>query len=264
VHGHKSRQESATTGSDRIQPAHMPPGKAGGKRHSLHRGFHAPTAGSSGGTKRVSHSRRRDKGEVFDAPPPPDRRTIMEGADGGTTPENLRARLFVGRAMRCRTPSSISARLIRGTDLTLSRIGRGNNGSLSEPMLCGPVPNDREPDRGVLGRSRLRSDAIGEEIAAVGVEAVIPAKVNRRTPAPHDRAKCRWRNLIERLFNKLKNWRRIATPLRQKPRSAISASSFSLNQAMDTLCPRSLIFGTMAFNPLDIASDAKHRTTPAE
>jgi transposase len=26
----------------------------------------------------------------------------------------------------------------------------------------------------------------------------------------HDREKCRWRNLVERLFNKLKNWRRVA------------------------------------------------------
>jgi transposase len=40
---------------------------------------------------------------------------------------------------------------------------------------------------------------------------VIPAKANRRRPAPHDREKYRWRNLIERLFNKLKNWRRVAT-----------------------------------------------------
>lgn len=54
------------------------------------------------------------------------------------------------------------------------------------------------------------ADAIREEIAA-GVEAVIPAKANRRTPAPHDPVKYRWRDLIERLFNKLKNWRRVAT-----------------------------------------------------
>ena len=53
-------------------------------------------------------------------------------------------------------------------------------------------------------------DAIREEIADAGVEAIIPAKANRRTPAPHDRVKYRWRNLVERL-NKLKNWRRVAT-----------------------------------------------------
>nr|WP_244421480.1 transposase [Mesorhizobium alhagi] len=39
----------------------------------------------------------------------------------------------------------------------------------------------------------------------------IPAKSNRREPIAHDREKYRWRNLVERLFNKLKNWRRIAT-----------------------------------------------------
>ena len=55
------------------------------------------------------------------------------------------------------------------------------------------------------------ADAIREEIAKADVEAVIPAKTNRRTPIPHDRAKYKWRNLIERLFNKLKNWRRVAT-----------------------------------------------------
>ncbi|MBP6433172.1 MAG: IS5 family transposase, partial [Sphingorhabdus sp.] len=54
------------------------------------------------------------------------------------------------------------------------------------------------------------ADAIRDEIARAGVEAVIPAKSNRKTPAPHDRGKYRWRNLVERLFNKLKNWRRVA------------------------------------------------------
>jgi len=55
------------------------------------------------------------------------------------------------------------------------------------------------------------ADAIRAEIAAVGVEAVIPAKSNRRIPTPHDREKYRWRNLVERMFSKLKNWRRVAT-----------------------------------------------------
>ena len=35
------------------------------------------------------------------------------------------------------------------------------------------------------------ADAIREEITAAGVEAVIPAKNNRRNPIPHDRAKYR-------------------------------------------------------------------------
>ena len=53
-------------------------------------------------------------------------------------------------------------------------------------------------------------DTIRAELARARVEAVIPAKSNRRTPIPHDHEKYRWRNLVERLFNKLKNWRRVA------------------------------------------------------
>ena len=55
------------------------------------------------------------------------------------------------------------------------------------------------------------ADAIREEIAAADLEVVTPAKRNRRAPIPHDRAKYRWRNLIERLFNTLKNSRRVTT-----------------------------------------------------
>ena len=55
------------------------------------------------------------------------------------------------------------------------------------------------------------ADAIRDALTRADVEAVIPAKRNRRTPIPHDREKYRWRNLIERLLNKLKNWRRVAT-----------------------------------------------------
>ncbi len=54
-------------------------------------------------------------------------------------------------------------------------------------------------------------DAVREELAKAGIEAAIPAKRNRTEPASHDAEKYKWRNLIERLSNKLKNWRRVAT-----------------------------------------------------
>lgn len=55
------------------------------------------------------------------------------------------------------------------------------------------------------------ADALREEIAFHGVQAVIPAKRERRNPAFHDRDKYRQRNRVKQLFNKLKNWRRVAT-----------------------------------------------------
>lgn len=55
------------------------------------------------------------------------------------------------------------------------------------------------------------ADAIREEIAFHGIQAVIPAKRGRRNPALHDPARYRQRSRIEQLFSKLKNWRRVAT-----------------------------------------------------
>ncbi|MCO7728910.1 transposase [Brucella intermedia] len=60
-----------------------------------------------------------------------------------------------------------------------------------------------------LANKGYDADAIRDEIA--GAEAVIPSKSNRREPIPHGKAKYKRRNQIERLFNKLKNWRRVAT-----------------------------------------------------
>jgi transposase len=43
------------------------------------------------------------------------------------------------------------------------------------------------------------------------IKAVIPSTATRTVPYPLDRVAYRRRNLIERLFCRLKNWRRIAT-----------------------------------------------------
>jgi len=48
-------------------------------------------------------------------------------------------------------------------------------------------------------------------------------KQQLREPAPHDKAKYKRRNQIERLFTKLKNWRRVATRT-TRSRKLISAS----------------------------------------
>lgn len=43
------------------------------------------------------------------------------------------------------------------------------------------------------------------------IKAVIPSTASRAKPYPLDRAAYKRRNVIERLFCRLKNWRRIAT-----------------------------------------------------
>ena len=70
------------------------------------------------------------------------------------------------------------------------------------------------------------ADPIRKGLRAAGVEVGIPAKVNRRNPAPHDRTKYKWRDLIERLSNKLEIWRR-SQPATTNPRNLTSALSHS-------------------------------------
>jgi len=55
------------------------------------------------------------------------------------------------------------------------------------------------------------TSAIRALVADRGAEAVIPSTASRRAPIPYDRDAYRARNLVERLWCRLKDWRRIAT-----------------------------------------------------
>ena len=54
------------------------------------------------------------------------------------------------------------------------------------------------------------ADWLRKWLAEAGIEAVIPARKGRLTPAPHDAEKYKWRHLIENFFQKLKEFKRIA------------------------------------------------------
>jgi transposase len=55
------------------------------------------------------------------------------------------------------------------------------------------------------------SNAIRAAVADHGAEVVIPATRSRKTTIPYNREAYRARNLVERLWCRLKDWRRIAT-----------------------------------------------------
>lgn len=63
----------------------------------------------------------------------------------------------------------------------------------------------------MLGDKGYDSDAIVEQISASGAEVVIPPKANRKIQRPCDYVLYCERNLVERFFNKLKQFRGIAT-----------------------------------------------------
>ena len=53
----------------------------------------------------------------------------------------------------------------------------------------------------------------------MGATAVIPARCNRKEDRPYDKALYKERHLVERLFQKLKHYRRIATRYEKRKRN---------------------------------------------
>ena len=63
----------------------------------------------------------------------------------------------------------------------------------------------------MLGDKGYDADHLCQAIERTGAAVVIPPKRNRKTQRPYDYALYKERNQIERFFNKLKQFRRVAT-----------------------------------------------------
>lgn len=83
---------------------------------------------------------------------------------------------------------------------------------------------------GVIADKAYDSNHLRTLIAEAGAEAVIPSNRTRKVLIPHDAVAYRLRNRIERFFNKLKHFRRIAT--RYDRRAIYFLSAIYLASAM--------------------------------
>ena len=84
----------------------------------------------------------------------------------------------------------------------------GNHADISEaPALLDKCP---APAR-LLADKGYDADSLRERLAAAKTVAIIPSTRSRKAAIPHDTEAYRNRNLIERAFCRLKDWRRIAT-----------------------------------------------------
>lgn len=68
------------------------------------------------------------------------------------------------------------------------------------------------------------TNTIREAIAAQDAQVVIPSTTSRRAPIPYDRDAYKARNLVERLWCRLKDWRRIATRYDKLARNFLAAA----------------------------------------
>lgn len=70
------------------------------------------------------------------------------------------------------------------------------------------------------------SDAIRTFLKARGIKPVIPGKSNRKNKIRHDKQAYKKRNVVERCFGRLKDWRRIATRYDKFAQNFLSALCF--------------------------------------
>ncbi len=69
----------------------------------------------------------------------------------------------------------------------------------------------RRPSQRLLADRAYDARSLRDWLAACGTEAVIPPNPTRKYPHAYDARAYRGRNLIERMFCRLKDFRRIAT-----------------------------------------------------
>lgn len=75
------------------------------------------------------------------------------------------------------------------------------------PVLVAALP----PTARLIADTAYDSNGLRQWLAARGTEAVIKPNPTRKTPCLYDRIAFRRRNAFERMFSRLKDWRRVAT-----------------------------------------------------
>ncbi|MDI3470704.1 MAG: Mobile element protein [Pseudolabrys sp.] len=76
--------------------------------------------------------------------------------------------------------------------------------------MFGRLSDGFEPDAAIADKG-YDADHLAGKIADGGAKIVIPPKRNRKVQRPYDADLYKERNLIERFFNKLKQFRRVTT-----------------------------------------------------
>ena len=75
-------------------------------------------------------------------------------------------------------------------------------------MMFNALPPDADVP---IGDKGYDSDRFREALEGRGIAPCIPGRAHRKKPVACDAGLYRQRNLVERMFGRLKDWRRIAT-----------------------------------------------------
>ena len=96
-------------------------------------------------------------------------------------------------------------------------------GNINDMLMAEALFAAAGPFRQLVADRGYDTNRVRELIAARGAVAVIPSTATRRPQIPYDKACYRSRNLIERMWGRLKDWRRLATRYDKLARNFLAA-----------------------------------------
>ena len=86
-----------------------------------------------------------------------------------------------------------------------------SEGQMSDYKGAALMIDDLPPAKAMLADRGYDADWFRAALAARGINACIPSRINRKIPIPYDIALYRQRHKIENMFERITDWRRIHT-----------------------------------------------------
>lgn len=96
-------------------------------------------------------------------------------------------------------------------------------GNVNDIRMADALLAEAGPLRRLIADRGYDAGHLRRRLATEGVEAVIPSTASRRTPIPHDAVAYRQRNRVERMWCRLKDFRRVATRYDKLARNYLAA-----------------------------------------
>lgn len=97
-------------------------------------------------------------------------------------------------------------------------------GNINDIQMAAGLVAAGGPFRRLIADRGYDANHLRALLAERGAEAVIPSTTSRRAPIPYDVTAYRARNLVERMWCRLKDWRRIATRYDKLARNFLSSA----------------------------------------
>jgi transposase len=153
--------------------------------------------------KDVRSARRRE----FDPQHGGNRQLARQGAPVGSRRKRGAYRQAIGRSRGGRT-TKIHA---LSDDEGRPRVFALTPGNVADISLAPQLIAAAGPLRRLIADKGYDANSLRRRLADQDIEAVIPSTASRKRPIPHDPIAYRLRNLVERMFGRLKDFRRVAT-----------------------------------------------------